>query len=179
MLRWLESKKQWVIEYQTTRHGHLYRLFKRFPKCMGLAEEARAREWADITLSKFLAALDAQEEADFKAAGGGFLYVISHPNFPGMFKIGKTSKTPEARCEDLSGHLPVPCRVEHSIRVLRTTAAEAHVHRELAEFRVHPRREWFRVTVEQAAAVMEEAVDVGLPTTFREVENALKDAFRR
>lgn len=176
-LKWVESKQQWVLEHSTTRHGQEFRLFRRLPRFV--TDEATAQEWADIQLSKFTAALDAADAEAWRAAGGGYLYALSNPLMPGLLKVGKTSKTPEWRCADLSKMLPEPCKLEYSVSVLRITAAEAHAHWALREHRVNPRREWFRTSIETVKAAMDDAVDAGLKSTPREIEMSMKGVWDR
>lgn len=176
-LKWLEAKQQWVLEHSATRRGQEFRLFRRLPKFV--TDEATAKEWADIQLKKFNAALDVADESAWKAAGGGFLYALSNPLMPGLLKIGKTSKTPQWRCADLSKMLPVPCTLEHSIAVLRITAAESAVHWALRECRVNPRREWFRVSVDDAKVAMNATVDTGLSTTNEEMALSFKRVWEK
>jgi hypothetical protein len=75
MLRWNERYQQWTVEKE--RHGE--RLFRRLSRDIGREQEGEARTMAAAILGEFR---EAQE-----AGGPGYLYVASHPAFPGMLKI--------------------------------------------------------------------------------------------
>jgi hypothetical protein len=142
MLRWNERYQQWTVEKE--RHGE--RLFRRLSRDIGREQEGEARTMAAAILGEFR---EAQE-----AGGPGYLYVASHPAFPGMLKIGMTTAAPERRCQQLSGQLPSPCRLEFAVTVPQVRRAESAVHRRLASSRVDVRREWFRVDLIQARAAI-------------------------
>ena len=78
----------------------------------------------------------------------GFIYVMSNPAMPGMFKIGKSIKDPNKdRLAELSSStsVPEPFELEYYCFIEKFDAFETRLHRELSAFRPNPTREFFRV----------------------------------
>lgn len=80
----------------------------------------------------------------------GFVYIIENHYMPNLYKIGYTTRPPQARIEELSRATGVPC--EFAVFMYGETptasAAERELHRLLAEHRVNPEREFFRLDVD-------------------------------
>jgi len=90
----------------------------------------------------------------------GYVYVLVNPALKGQVKIGKTSNSPEQRAADLSGTgLPHQFVVVYSERVSDCEKVERLLHQKLAEFRVNPNREFFRIRPEQAVRAVLEIVE--------------------
>lgn len=83
----------------------------------------------------------------------GFVYVLTNPAMPGIVKIGKTTRTPQHRCDEL-WQTGVPARFEVYAAVLAPDCheLEAFVHATLLQSRVSPDREFFAVEPECARA---------------------------
>ncbi|OXM72324.1 hypothetical protein CF166_15900 [Amycolatopsis sp. KNN50.9b] len=90
----------------------------------------------------------------------GFVYVLTNPAMPGLVKIGFTTDLPEDRAAALSRHPGVPLSFTVEFRALTTRwrALEKLVHRYLADARVNPKREFFRVPVDRAIETVRECV---------------------
>jgi hypothetical protein len=90
----------------------------------------------------------------------GFLYVLSNPQMPGLLKIGQSERHPAIRAQELSDHTGVPStfRVVFYFDVMDRVVAEQRVHQALAERRVDPAREFFRVTESEAHSIVIAAV---------------------
>lgn len=83
----------------------------------------------------------------------GYLYVLSNQAMPGLVKIGRTNRQPEARALELrTTGVPHPFKLEFSVRVADAALAEAQVHRLLSErgARTAGDREFFHLTVDEA-----------------------------
>lgn len=107
----------------------------------------------------------------------GFIYAASNGLFPGILKLGMTAQAPEARIKTMCGTAPTPYTLEYFTAVTDRFKAERYVFRRLQTCRIDPRKEFFRITVTNARAVMDlaEAECRGLP--LREIERALRRAF--
>lgn len=81
----------------------------------------------------------------------GYLYVLANSAMPGLVKVGKTTRTPSERANELSGvtGLPTPFIVVYEQMFENCSAAEAFVHTYLAQqgFRVSENREFFNAPV--------------------------------
>jgi hypothetical protein len=79
----------------------------------------------------------------------GYIYVISNAGMPGLFKIGKTTRTPDDRLTDIQQHptwvSPLPYVVEWAVYVDNIHTAENKIHKVLKPFRVNKKREWFQI----------------------------------
>ena len=75
------------------------------------------------------------------------LYCLSNPSMPGLYKIGRTSKTPEERATQLfTTSVPEPFVIEFAKKVINAAEKERHLHRILEEYHERkPGREFFRV----------------------------------
>ena len=80
---------------------------------------------------------------------------------PGIYKIGLTKRTPEERLREANHsdtwRPPTPYRIELAKRVLNPTQKEKTIHRLISKFaeRIHPQREFFRVSLEDIKMVFD------------------------
>ncbi len=76
----------------------------------------------------------------------GFVYALSNPSMPGLYKLGQTSRSPHLRAVELSTSTAVaaPYRVLTAIFVRHRIDAEAAIHRAFHTFRLSNDREFFR-----------------------------------
>lgn len=82
----------------------------------------------------------------------GFVYVLTNEAMPGIVKIGRTSRLSEDRAKDLSGSgVPHPFDVVFRTVTSNPEGLEKEVHEYLKDQRVNPKREFFRITPEEAA----------------------------
>ena len=86
------------------------------------------------------------------------IYVMSNPAMPGLVKIGG-SYDPEIRAAQLSSttSVPLPFKVEFSDWHEFGREVEQEAHRILEGKRVNPSREFFKVSVDEAARVVQVA----------------------
>lgn len=86
----------------------------------------------------------------------GYVYVLQNPAFPGVLKIGRTTRLPEERADELSRQtgVPAPYQVVFSEFFEDCHAAEKAVHEALAARR--RKGEFFRVSIDEAVAAIEE-----------------------
>ena len=77
----------------------------------------------------------------------GFIYVLSNPELSGLLKIGKTSKDPKNKSDDLySTGLPAPFKLEYMAFCDDMDALELRVHEKLARHRPNLDREFFKIS---------------------------------
>jgi hypothetical protein len=95
-----------------------------------------------------------------------FIYIMSHPSMPGVLKIGH-SETPLLRAENLSKILGLSGDfvVEKHFRTYTPHWIEHLIHRDLEPYRVTRRREFFEISVDQAAEAIEYRIGHGLEVT--------------
>lgn len=86
----------------------------------------------------------------------GWVYAVSNPSMPGILKIGRTARDPEARLREMNSRTetPTPFRIEAVIRTANAAWTERAVHERLESMRVNARREFFRITPASALATM-------------------------
>jgi hypothetical protein len=87
-----------------------------------------------------------------------FIYILENPSFDGVVKIGRTARDVAERVKELSSHTGVPTEftVFRKFTVEDATIAERKIHERLAEYRVSENREFFRLSADEAALVLEE-----------------------
>lgn len=81
-----------------------------------------------------------------------YLYALSNPSMPGLLKIGMTSRSVFERIAELNAAtgVPEPFEIAFVIRVRDGLTGESLLHESLGQYRVHDRREFFRVSVAAA-----------------------------
>ena len=86
----------------------------------------------------------------------GYVYLLTNPSMPGLVKVGCTDRSPSERISELSSAtgVPTPFTLEFSISVPDHIATEQELHSILGTERVSDSREFFRVSVEKAKALL-------------------------
>lgn len=81
----------------------------------------------------------------------GWVYVLSSPCMPGIYKVGMTTTSPEVRARELSSAtgVPAPFKIEAAFYTHSPLEAEKEVHEALSEWRVNDSREFFELPVEE------------------------------
>ena len=82
----------------------------------------------------------------------GYVYCISNPSMPGLYKIGFTTRPHEERLQEANQPntwIPTPFAYEFFKFVANPQQKEGTIHKILAKDRINPNREFFRVDVEQ------------------------------
>jgi len=112
----------------------------------------------------------------------GYIYILFNPAYrANQYKIGKTTKTPQARALELSSATGVPQSFEvlYERRVVDCEKAERLVHQRLMRYRASSDREFFAMPLNAAIAVLNDvATEIGvLPdeTQLSHLENASPD----
>jgi|TARA_R110000744_G_scaffold333316_1_gene438718 hypothetical protein len=113
----------------------------------------RGEGWEDVTYytSKSIGIYNRQGE------GGNWVYVLSNPAQPGIFKIGYTKLTPDERAKQLStaSGVPLPYEVAWAYRCFNGEQLEGAVHHALKEYRVNSHREFFQIGLEEIKTTIE------------------------
>jgi Domain of unknown function (DUF4268)/T5orf172 domain len=82
---------------------------------------------------------------------GGYVYVLTNAAMPGIVKIGSTKLLPELRAQQLSTTgVPGPFKVIAYFRFENQLRAERELQAVFSRQRVHPRREFYEITIEEA-----------------------------
>ena len=103
----------------------------------------------------------------------GYVYCFSNPSMPGLLKIGVTTKTPEERSKELfTTSVATPFKIEFSRYVNNPFQKEKVIHKILENYRI-PSREFFNITVEKAASVIDTYLSENIPI-FLSVEDVLR-----
>jgi hypothetical protein len=79
------------------------------------------------------------------------VYVLTNEAMPGLLKIGLTTDSVEARLTNLSSHtgVPLPFECYFAAEVKDGVRIEKILHQLFAEFRINPKREFFRLDPEK------------------------------
>lgn len=82
---------------------------------------------------------------------GGWIYVMSNPSMPDIYKIGMTTSTPERRAKELYANSGVPTqfKVELAFYSWKPREDESDIHRLLSGYRVNESREFFNASIEK------------------------------
>jgi hypothetical protein len=87
----------------------------------------------------------------------GHIYILSNPSLKDIIKIGFTLDNVEERASKLSRSTSIPLdfHIEHEFITESPEQVEKLVHDALKEYRVNPKKEFFRVTTEKSIEVIE------------------------
>ncbi|HCA3729854.1 TPA: GIY-YIG nuclease family protein [Klebsiella pneumoniae] len=79
----------------------------------------------------------------------GWVYVLSNPCMPGIYKVGMTTTSPEVRARELSSAtgVPAPFKIEAAFYTHAPLESEKEVHEVLSEWRVNDSREFFELSL--------------------------------
>ena len=85
----------------------------------------------------------------------GYIYCFSNSSMPGILKVGMTERMPEIRLSEANAsdtwRPPTPYKIEFAKKVSNPSQKEKTLHTLLEQYteRIHPRREFFRVSQEE------------------------------
>ena len=91
----------------------------------------------------------------------GYIYCFSNPSMPGIYKIGMTTRTPEERIKDANTSNtwkpPKPYNIEMFAKITEPMKKERSLHKLLEHYgkRIHPRREFFHITLHEVRMFFE------------------------
>lgn len=105
----------------------------------------------------------------------GYIYVLVNSSMPGLIKVGKTTRSPLDRAQELSGvsGVATPFIVAYEEQFSDCDAAELFVHTKLAEkgMRLSSSREFFRAPVSDVVKVI-----TSIPSSIRSESAVLSNA---
>ena len=111
------------------------------------------------------ALLVRKQEREVEGAKPGYVYVVrSGSHGLDVYKIGKTSRTPELRSRELTSPtgVPTPFEVLARWKVGDIDSVEQEAHLRLSAYRVSRKREFFRAPLSTITAAIESIVREGL-----------------
>ena len=84
----------------------------------------------------------------------GTIYILTNPSFKGLIKIGHTTRNVEERVNELNSAtgVPTPFHIKLSKKVSNSQKTEAELHEYLHEWRINPRKEFFKEECFEKAA---------------------------
>ena len=96
---------------------------------------------------------------NIKQGYDSWVYVMSNPSLSdGTLKIGVTHGHPDVRAKELSTptSIPEPFKVEYGFNCYGGDDLEKEVFKKLQKYRINPKREFFKISLEEAKKVIEE-----------------------
>jgi hypothetical protein len=117
------------------------------------------RTWIEKTLSWYETTQSQEVEIkipNITSVHSGYIYLLRNPSHElDLFKIGLTTKSVEERAKELSGtSSPDKFVIIHRWFVSDCVVAEKIIHQKLDIYRLNARREFFRIDLEKAIAVI-------------------------
>jgi len=96
----------------------------------------------------------------------GYIYCFSNISMPGILKIGMTMRTPVERLYEANlsntWKPPTPYQIELTKRVYDCKKKEKVIHDLLNEYRIHTRREFFKVSIEKIDDIFNNLDKIGI-----------------
>ena len=85
----------------------------------------------------------------------GLIYCLRNPSMPGLYKIGRTTKSINTRLQQLSQPtgVPTPFKLDSVQWVTDQVEAERVIHQVLSKYRLHNRREFFQLPTPDLAKI--------------------------
>jgi hypothetical protein len=123
------------------------------------------RTWVNKNLTWFEAKEEdlivEKEEEGFREKNAGFIYILRNPTMDeNIFKIGLTKNEVAERVKQLSKtSVPDKFYKSQEWNVKDCIRAEKEIHQILNEYRVDPRREFFKIKYDKAISVIKDVVD--------------------
>lgn len=106
----------------------------------------------------------------------GFLYVARNNAMPGLLKIGRTNRVPDARMSELfSTGVPEPFQIIYYAMTSDAKADEAQVHKVLSRFRHTQNREFFAINSTSAIGAITHLCEIEHHWTNTELDAAAKE----
>lgn len=127
--------------------------------------QIHGRTWVNQNLSWFEAKeedLVVEKETElFKGKNAGFIYILRNPTMAkNIFKIGLTRNEVDDRVNQLSKtSVPDKFYKSQEWNVKDCVKAEKEIHSRLNDYRVDPRREFFKIDYDKAIKVIKEVID--------------------
>ncbi|WP_314721509.1 GIY-YIG nuclease family protein [Rahnella variigena] len=99
----------------------------------------------------------------------GWVYILSNDYMPGIYKIGMTTTSPEARCKELSSAtgVPAPFKIEATFHCESAANSEAEIHSYLSDYRVNESREFFEDDLDELITACEEHTQANTATSVQ------------
>lgn len=89
----------------------------------------------------------------------GYVYILSNPAMPGLVKIGRTTRSAQARANELyQTGVPAPFKVECEVKTPDCDELEAIVHGAFLDKRYANDREFFEVEIDDAKRAITDAL---------------------
>ena len=89
----------------------------------------------------------------------GHVYILTNEHMPGLIKVGMTTGDPEVRASQLfQTGVPGPFMVAHSVFSPDCAALERCMHENMTAHRVCENREFFRATISEAIALLDDTL---------------------
>lgn len=127
--------------------------------------QIHGKTWVNKSLSWFEAKEDElileKNENKYTDANSGYIYVLRNPAMgENVFKIGLTRNTVDERANQLSKtSVPDKFYKMQEWNVKDCVRAEKEIHSKLREYRVDPRREFFRIEFDKIIKVVKEVIN--------------------
>lgn len=92
----------------------------------------------------------------------GFVYIFINPLIDGVVKIGKTTRSSESRAAEISKStgVPVAYQVAYEEFVSDCVAVEKELHRMFSNYRINPKREFFRIPLNEATRALKQVASL-------------------
>jgi hypothetical protein len=123
------------------------------------------KTWVNQNLSWFESKEDElivkKDTELFKGTNAGYIYILRNPTMEkNIFKIGLTRNEVDDRINQLSKtSVPDKFYKSQEWNVKDCVRAEKEIHIKLNDFRVDPRREFFRINYDEAVKIIKEVID--------------------
>ena len=119
-----------------------------------LTPSPRGDGWENVTY------FTARKKSMYQNRDGNYdswVYILSNPTMPNMYKIGYTKNTPDERAKQISSSTGVamPYKVEWAFHCYDGYGLEQEVHHKLNSCRVNGNREFFEISLEEAQQIVE------------------------
>ena len=101
----------------------------------------------------------------------GWVYVLSNPCMPGIYKVGMTTTSPEVRARELSSAtgVPAPFKIEAAFYTHSPLESEKEVHEVLSEWRVNDSREFFELSLGEIIHACSQSCEAQVGESFESI----------
>jgi hypothetical protein len=110
----------------------------------------------------------------------GYIYCFSNESMPGIFKIGKTSRSPNDRASELyTTGVPTAFNEEISKKVDNYDEKEKIIHKLLDEYRIDSKREFFKVSFDKVKLIFDLMDEISNNTEIVSKEKSIEESINK
>ena len=156
IFRWKEEKETLILVHYRGYHYQRYNFFAFDMGQQGCHVSSFVKTLVDKKREEHIKKSFGELQMESNGGKPGWVYVLTNPDYPGTYKIGKTTKSVAERLKGLnsSTSLRYPFHLATALRTNDAKAAEDYIHSVLEKYRNRKGREFFTLPAEKLEEIL-------------------------